>query len=36
VIPPMHREEAIQMMEDPLQHKQGVGFGFVSAPRRGL
>jgi len=36
VIPPMHREEAIQMMEDPLEHKQGVGFGFLSAPRRGL
>jgi nitrate reductase beta subunit len=36
VIPPMHREEAIQMMEDPLEHKQGVGFGFVSGPRRGM
>jgi nitrate reductase beta subunit len=35
VIPPMHREEAIQMMEDPLEHKQGVGFGFMSAPHRG-
>ena len=36
VIPPMHREEAIQMMEDPLEHKQGVGFGFLSGPHRGL
>ncbi len=36
VIPPMHREEAIQMMEDPLEHKQGVSVGFVSGPRRGL
>jgi nitrate reductase beta subunit len=36
VIPPMHREEAIQMMKDPLEHKQGVGFGFVSGPRRGM
>ncbi len=35
VIPPMHREEAIQMMEDPLHHKQTVGFGFVSGPQRG-
>jgi nitrate reductase beta subunit len=35
VIPPMHREEAIQMMEDPLEHKQGVGFGFLSGPHRG-
>jgi nitrate reductase beta subunit len=36
VIPPMHREEAIQMLEDPLEHKQGVGFGFMEGPRRGL
>jgi nitrate reductase beta subunit len=36
VIPPMHREEAIQMMEDPLEHKQGVGFGFTLRPQRGL
>jgi hypothetical protein len=31
----MHREEAIQMMKDPLEHKQGIGFGFVTGPRRG-
>ena len=36
VIPPMHREEAIQMMEDPLEHKQSVGFGFLSGPKRGM
>ncbi|HOK46371.1 MAG TPA: hypothetical protein PLK67_10590, partial [Bryobacteraceae bacterium] len=36
VIPPMHREEAIQMLEDPLEHKQSVGFGFMMAPRRGM
>ena len=36
VIPPLYREEAIQMLEDPLEHKQGAGFGFVAAPRRGL
>ncbi|MCC7498257.1 MAG: nitrate reductase subunit beta [Bryobacterales bacterium] len=36
VIPPMHREQAIEMLEDPLEHKQGVGFGFMDGPRRGL
>jgi nitrate reductase beta subunit len=36
VIPPMHREQAIEMLEDPLAHKQGVGFGFIEGPRRGL
>ena len=36
VIPPMHREQAIEMLEDPLEHKQGAGFGFLSGPRRGL
>jgi nitrate reductase beta subunit len=36
VIPPMHREEAIGMLEDPHEHQQGVGFGFLAAPRRGL
>jgi nitrate reductase beta subunit len=36
VIPPMHREEAIEMIDDPLFHKMGVGFGFMSGPRRGL
>jgi len=36
VIPPMHREEAVQMMMDPLEHKQSVGFGFMTGPRRGM
>ena len=36
VIPPMHREEALEMMEDPLEHKASVGFGFVSGPQRGM
>jgi len=36
VIPPMHREEAIEMMKDPHEHRTSVGFGFVEAPERGL
>jgi nitrate reductase beta subunit len=36
VIPPMHREEALQMMEDPLEHKASAGFGFVLPPERGM
>lgn len=36
VIPPAHREEAIAMLVDPLEHKQGVGFGFLVGPRRGM
>ena len=36
VIPPMHREEAIEMLGDPLAHKQGVGFCFLAGPRRGM
>jgi nitrate reductase beta subunit len=36
VIPPMHREEAIQMLEDPLAYKQSAGFGFMTGPRRGM
>ncbi|MDP6610484.1 MAG: nitrate reductase subunit beta [Vicinamibacterales bacterium] len=36
VIPPAHREEAIEMLEDPMEHKQAAGFGFLSGPRRGL
>jgi len=34
VIPPAHREEAIQMTKDPLQHKQEAGFGFREEPKR--
>ena len=36
VIPPSHREEAIEMMGDTMDHKQAVGFGFLSGPKRGL
>lgn len=36
VIPPMHREEAIEMMKDPHEHKAETGFGFVEGPQRGL
>ena len=34
VIPPMHREEAIEMIKDPMGHKQEAGFGFLRGPRR--
>jgi nitrate reductase beta subunit len=34
VIPPMHREEAIQMLEEPMEHRQAAGFGFMTGPRR--
>jgi nitrate reductase beta subunit len=36
VIPPMHREEALQMLEDPMEHKQAAGFGFLAPPKRGV
>jgi len=36
VIPPSHREQAIEMMRDPLEHKQSVGFGFIEGPERGM
>jgi nitrate reductase beta subunit len=36
VIPPAHREEAIEAMRDPQEHKQEAGFGFLTGPRRGL
>ncbi len=36
VIPPMHREEALQMMEDPMEHQGSVGFGFTAPPERGV
>ncbi len=35
VIPPMHREQAIEMMEDVHAHRTQVGFGFISPPKRG-
>jgi len=36
VIPPAHREEALEMLKDPHEHREGAGFGFLAAPRRGL
>ncbi|HLE32544.1 MAG TPA: nitrate reductase subunit beta [Bacteroidota bacterium] len=36
VIPPMHREEAIEMLKEPHEHRSSVGFGFVEEPKRGL
>lgn len=35
VIPPAHREEAIEMLKDPLEYKQQVGFGLREEPMRG-
>ncbi len=35
VVPPYHREMAIEMMEDPLSRKQGAGIGRRQAPVRG-
>ncbi|MBI4265465.1 MAG: nitrate reductase subunit beta, partial [Acidobacteria bacterium] len=36
VIPPAHREEALEMLEEPYEHRQSAGFGFLAGPRRGL
>jgi nitrate reductase beta subunit len=36
VIPPMHREMAIEGTSDPLVRKQEAGFGFMAGPRRGV
>jgi nitrate reductase beta subunit len=36
VIPPMYREQAIEMMKEPHEHREETGFGFVGGPRRGL
>jgi nitrate reductase beta subunit len=36
VIPPSHREEALEMLKDPQEWRQEAGFGFRSAPARGL
>ena len=36
VIPPMYREQAVEMMKDPHEHRQTVGFGFSAGPTRGL
>jgi nitrate reductase beta subunit len=36
VIPPAHREEAIEMMEETHERKSNAGFGFTKKPKRGL
>jgi nitrate reductase beta subunit len=36
VIPPAHREEAVESLQDPLARQQSTGFGFLSAPERGM
>lgn len=36
VVPPMHREYAIALMEDPAAHKGAAGVGFHTKPERGL
>jgi nitrate reductase beta subunit len=36
VIPPMHREEALEMLKEPHEHRASTGFGFVDSPQRGL
>ncbi len=36
VIPPAHREEAIEAIEDPQERKQAAGFGFLTGPKRGM
>jgi nitrate reductase beta subunit len=35
VIAPSQREQAIEMMKDPHEHRSEVGFGFVRGPERG-
>jgi nitrate reductase beta subunit len=35
VIPPMHREQAIEMLDEPLARKGFEGFGFRESPERG-
>jgi nitrate reductase beta subunit len=36
VIPPSHREQAIEMMEDPRDHQSFTGFGFLTGPGRAM
>ena len=35
VLPPYHREMAIEELNDPLVHKGAVGVGYIDPPRRG-
>jgi len=34
IIPPTHREQAMELLKDPMEHKQDVGFGFIEPPMR--
>lgn len=36
VIPPSHREQAIEVLKNPLENKGLAGIGFREAPERGL
>jgi len=36
VIPPMYREQAIEMVKEPHEQRAETGFGFVGGPQRGL
>jgi nitrate reductase / nitrite oxidoreductase, beta subunit len=36
VIPPAHREEAIELIEQTSARKEDAGFGFIEKPERGL
>jgi len=36
VIPPAHREESIEMLENTADVKGNTGFGFKEKPQRGL
>lgn len=36
VIPPAHREEAIEMLEETHERRGNAGFGFLKKPKRGL
>ncbi|GAB4528395.1 MAG: nitrate reductase subunit beta [Anaerolineales bacterium] len=35
VLPPYHREMAIESLDDPLTHKGLTGFGYIQPPQRG-
>jgi nitrate reductase beta subunit len=36
VIPPSHREQAVEILRNPLEHKGATGFGIRQTPERGL
>lgn len=36
VIPPLHREVAVEAYRDPQEFKKEVGFGFTQEPKRGM